>query len=799
MDIRYAWRTISKMPLVALVVIVSLGIGIGVNTAVFSWLQAVVLQPLPGVDHPSSFYLLEPRADTGSYPGASWLEYRDLAEGLHSFRELLAFRMVPLNVGDPQQSERRYGLLVSDNYFSALGLRPVLGHFPQKDEVVISYGFWKARFNRSSNAVGQTLRINDQVIPIAGVAPEGFQGTVLAVDFDFWMPARLAPSLFPGSRELEDRTQRGYSMMGRLRDDTTLRQAQLEVDAAMRRFAQIYPATSGKFEAEVLPYWRAPRGPQRLLATGLAILQGLMLLLLVAVCGNTANLLLARAATRSREVGTRLALGATRWRVVRLLMTESLLLGLLGAGLGALIAVWGSEALRAMRITMAIPIRFQTGVDATGFALSALLGISSAAVFGIAPALQLVRGDPQAKLRSNSSAVTPSHLRYALMATEAALAMMVLLAAALFFESFQDTRTMDPGFQAEGVLLSAYDLRDGTGHLQADGRIDPAFSRRFADQLLERLRAVPGVESAAIASSVPLDIHGMPIVSFNLPDKEGTTAAPQRALINVVTPDYFQTMKIPLLAGSGFVPLNDTTATPQIVVNQEYLRRFVPNGEPIGRQFRIGATNYAIAGVVKNSFYDSFGEAPIPIIYFSYRDRPRPSGDIHLRTRPGSETLLTNEVRRVVRELEPGIPIFNVRTFAEHLESNLFLRRIPARLFIVLGPLLLFFAAIGIYSVVAYNVSQRMKEIGVRMALGATAGNVVRQMVGETLKVIAYGALAGLLITIIVYIHVVRGGTINLLVFGGVPAILLLVATFASWLPARRSAGLDPMIALRQE
>lgn len=797
-DVGYAWRTLLKMPMLSAVVIISLGIGIGVNTAVFSWIQAVVLEPLPGVNNASSYYLIEPRADSGSYPGSSWLEYKDLAANLTAFRALIADRMVPLNIEEAGQIERRAGLLVSDNYFSALGVRPALGHFPQTDEIVISNGYWKTHLDGRTDVVGQSLRINDRWVPIAGVAPEGFQGTVLSLDFDVWAPARLAPLLLPGSRELEDRTQRGYAVMGRLQKGVTLRQAQSQLDAEMQRLARTYPDASGKFEGEILPYWRPPRGPQRFLVAGLVILQSITLVLLLAVCGNTANLLLARAAARSREVGTRLALGATRWRVVRLLLTESLILGFLGSALGLIIALWGTEALRSVRMTMAFPIRLQTHIDGMGLAFSIALGVVCAALSGIAPALQLVRGDPQSKLRSNSTGAPAKRLRHALMGTEAALALMVLVAAAVFFESFRDTQTIDPGFQTEGLLLAAYDLSAGGGHLQAGRRVDPAYSRQFADRLLERLQAAPGVESAGISSYVPLDIHGMPMVSFKL-SSQNSSATPERGLLNYVTPDYFRTMKIPMLAGSGFAPLSDTTAARQMVVNQEYVRRFIPKGEPIGRTLKIFDASYVIAGVVRNSFYDSFGEPPIPIMYFSYRDRPRAAGEIHVRTRPGAETLLANDVRRIVRELDSTIPVFNVRTFAEHMETNLFLRRIPARLFMVLGPLLLFFAAIGIYSVVAYNVSHRMTEIGIRMALGATVGDVVIQIMSETLRVIAAGAVAGLLLTFVVYIHVVPGGKISLMIFGGVPALLLLVAAVASWLPARRTAGLDPLIALRRD
>ena len=386
------------------------------------------------------------------------------------------------------------------------------------------------------------------------------------------------------------------------------------------------------------------------------------------------------------------------------------------------------------------------------------------------------------------------------MAIEAALALMVLLAAGLFFESFRDTQTVDPGFQIEGVLLAAYDLTGGgAGHLQMNRTVDPAFSRDFADRVLKRLRELPDVESAAIAAFVPLDIHGLPMRSFDVKGRARTDVSPDRALINFVTPDYFRTMRIPELAGVDFTALDDRTTVPQIIVNQEFIRRYVSGLEPTGRRLQYGKDSFVIAGVVKDSFYDSFGEAPIPIMYFSYRDRPRPAGEIHLKTRAGTETLVAGELQRVVREIEPGIPIFNVRTLADHVETNSFFRRIPARLFTVLGPLLLLFAAIGIYSVVDNNVAHRITEIGVRLAVGATPRDVVAQVVGETLRVIGVGILAGVLVAVIVYIHVVPGGPIDPRVFLGIPAVLLLVAATACWLPARRTASVDPMIALRQE
>ncbi|MBI2835953.1 MAG: ABC transporter permease [Acidobacteria bacterium] len=813
-DVCHAWRTIVRMPGHAAVVILSLGVGIGVNTAVFSWIQAVVFQPLPGVADAASFHLVESRAETGSYAGVSWLEYRDLQERLRSFRGVVAFRMVPLNVGEPARTERTYGLFVSGNYFSALGLRPALGRFLRPEEVahtgsepvvVISHEFWQTRFSGAARALGQTVRVNDRPLTIVGVAPERFQGTVLGLNFDLWVPATLAPVLLGGSRELEDRGVRGYAVMGKLQPHVTRAQAQAEVDAAMRQLAQIYPETNATMRGEVLPFWQAPRGPQRMLARGLVALQAVMLLLLLAVCGNTANLVLARAGARHREVGVRLALGAGPWRVVSLVLTENLVLALLGAGLGAAFAVWGTEALRAAPLTGALPIKFQTSVDAGGLAFAMLLGVACGLIFGVPPAVQLARADPQAALRSGFDTPARHRSRNALMGVEVALALVVLVAAALFFRSFSETRETDPGFRREGVLLAAYDL---TGR-----NVDNSSARAFATRLLDRLRALPGVEAAAIASSVPLDIHGLPLRSFALEGRTRNDGARDRALNTTITPGYFRTMGIPLRAGSDFADLHDTTTAPQAIVNEEFVRRYLDGAEPvisIGRRLEARGRSHVIAGVVRNSLYESFGEPPTPIVYFSYRDRPAPLGEVHLRTRVGAETLLASEVRRVVRELDPALPTYDVRTLSEHIEKNLFLRRIPARMFVVLGPLLLVLAAIGIYAVVAYTVSHRTTEIGVRLALGAPARRAVAGIVGDSLRVTGIGALAGWLIALVVDLHVGRGlvgprhevaagGSIDLPIFLGVPVILLLVATVACWLPAHRATKVDPMVSLRHE
>jgi len=798
-DVRQAWRMIGRMPGLAAVVVISLGVGIGVNTAVFSWIQAMVLQPIPGVTDNAGVQLVEPHAEAGSFPGASWQEYRDLHDRLRTLPDLFAYRMVPFNVGEAGRSERTSGVLVSANYFSALGLKPALGRFLRPDEaeraggapvVIISYAYWHTRFNGAASALGQRLRVNDRQLTIVGVTPERFQGTVTMLTFDLWVPATMAPELFAGSRELQDRGQRGYSMAGRLAAGATRTAAQSELDVAMAQLAHDYPESNKAIAGVVLAFWQAPRGPQQFFVSALAVLQAVLLLLLLAVCGNTANLMLARASARYREVGVRLTLGAGPWRVASLLLTENLLLAILGAVLGAVIAVWATDAMRAVPMIASVPVKIVTRVDGLGFAFALGLGLMSGLIFGVAPAAQLARVDPQIALRSGARTAGRNPMRNWLMAIEVALALVVLMAAALFVRSFSDTLSTDPGFRREGVLLAEYDLY---------GRnFSDAAASDFAARVLARLRALPGVESAAIASQVPLDIHGLPLRGFTLEGRARSDAAPDRALSNLVTPDYFLTMGVPVIRGQDFAPLEDKATPPQAIVNEEFVRRFLPGGEPLGRQLQSRGRQYVIAAVVRNSLSESFGEKPTPVMYFSYRDRPSIAGQIHLRTRSGSETLLAPGVERVVRAVDPAVAIYDVRTLTEHVDKNLFLRRIPARMFVVLGPLMLVLAAIGIYAVVSYSVSRRTTEIGVRLALGATAQRVVSQIVRETLRVVGAGALVGWLVVFMVALHLL-GGVISLPVFAGVPAILLLVAAFASWLPARRATSVDVMVALRQD
>lgn len=797
---RHAFRAIGSMPGLAAVVVLSLGVGIGVNTAVFSWIEAMILKPIPGVADSSSFYHVDPKSDTGTYPGVSWQEYLDLKERLRSIEDFVVFRMVPLNVGEAGRTERTYAQFVSGNLFEALKIRPAAGRFIRPDEVdrpgaepvaVISYDYWQTHFGGLPSAIGQTIRINDNQLTVIGVTPENFQGTILALQFDLWVPATLATTLFPGSAELVDRNQRGYSAMARLKPGVDEAQAAAELASAMRELAAAFPESNARISGELIPYWRSPRGPQVMFITALGILQGVMLLVLLAVCGNTANLVLARASSRYREVGVRLALGAGPGNVVRLMLAENLLLGVLGAALGILIAWWGTEALRAMPPYGAFPVRFQTSLDPLGLAFAAGLGIASGLLFGAAPALQLGRVDPQQALRSGSKSAGRSVMRDALMALQCGLALLVLVVAGLFFQSFVETKENDPGFKVEGLLLATYDL---SGTVTTD-----EYPRQFARDLLERLRSVPAVESAALANAMPLDIHGLPLRGFTLEGRAQQSQQQDAALSNIVSPGYFKTMGIPIVAGADFVDLSDSSTPPQVIINEEFVHRYVAPADPLGRRLQNGGVTYTIAGVVRNSTYETFGEPPTPAFFFSYRDRSRYLGEIHLRARPGSETLLASEVQRAVREIDPSLPVYNIRTMAEHVERNLFLRKIPARLFAVIAPLLLALVAVGIYAVVSYTVSQRTAEIGVRIAMGATSERVVGQIVKEGLTVAASGVLLAWTLAAMVQVHLFSRSAGAWSVLIAVPAVLMAVAALACWLPARRATLVDPVVALKAE
>lgn len=817
-DLLHAARALARMPLVSLTVIVSLAVGVGVNATVFSWIQAVVFHPMPGVRGSGEFHFVEPVSESGARPSASWREFQDLQAGVTSMRDLTAFRMAPLYVGAPGRTERAYGELVAGNFFDALGLTPAAGRLLGVSDtvrpggervVVISHDYWRAHFESRADAIGAPLRVNDAVLTVVGVTPRDFQGSVLGLSFDLFLPATLAPVLMPGSTELDDRSVRAYSVMGRLAGgasltdaarDASLTDAAGDVVRVMAELAAAYPASNRGVTGEVLPFFQAPRGPQRFFASALWFLQVVMLLLLLTVSANTANLVLARAMSRQREVGVRLALGAPPWRIARLLMFESLWLALAAGALGMLAAIWGTEALRAVPMTGAFPVKFQTAVNGGTLVFGLSVALLCGVLFGAAPAAHLARVEPRRALNPGASALPQGSLRGLLMAAQLAVAVVVLAAAGLFVRGFQDSREIDPGFRTDGVLLAAYDL---SGRLEAAGARDDAAradgARRFADRLLAALRQQPAVSDATIATAVPLDLHGLPRRTFRIATHPREDGRDDEALTNTVTPGYFAALGIPFVSGGDFAALDDRVMTPQVVVNEAFVSAYLGGAAPVGRTIDSRGRTFTIAGVVETTTYDAFGEAPAPIVYYSYRDRPSGAGEVHLRARPGLDGALASAVRDAVRGLDPELPVYNVRTMTEHIDRNLMLRKIPARMFVVLGPLLVVLAAIGVYAAVAYTVSQRTAEIGLRLALGATAARVARDVTAPAWRASVAGIVMGTLLVAMIDLHLIRGGARDLVVVLGVPLLLAGVAGTACWWPARRAARLAPLSALRRE
>jgi predicted permease len=807
-DLRFALRQLAKSPGFTAVVVLSLALGIGANTVVFSSIQASFLDPLPGVEHGARLMVIDPRDRSGTYLLSSWLDYRDVREQQTSFREIAASSVRPLNLGGPDgQDERIWAELVSDNFFPLLGVRPALGRFFTANEsthpgsspvAVIAYAFWQTRFGGSPTVLGQTLRLNDVVFTIIGVAPEKFKGSIVALGFDVWVPLTMAGQLIPTSKELTARDNRPLLLLADLKPGITVPQARTELEAIFRRLAAAYPETNADLTPDLLPLWRSPVGPpQRLLLGALATQQILVFLVLLVVCTNTANLLLARATVRQKEIGIRLALGAGRFRIIRQLLTESLLLALLGALGGVLFSLWGIDALHHVRMPGNLPIKVVTHLDAVGCAFSVLLGIACGLLFGLAPALQLTRADvnPALKVGGREAGAAPRHrLRDLLVAAEVAIALIVLVLAGLFLKSFRNAHTADPGFDTRGVLLSSFDL--------AAKGYDQKAARAFVRELLPRLQATSGVAAATVGTFVPLDVRGLPKTPFALEGQAASAGRPEVALFGYVAPGYFQTLGIPLVDGSDFVDLNNETRPAEVIVNEAFARRYWPGISPLGRKLIVKDSTYEVVGVARDCQCVSLSAKPAPLLYFSLRDRFSFNLTLQVRTR-GDPLAFAPEVRRVVRGLDANLPLRDVSTLTQSIEESLVVIRIPALILSTLGPLALLLAAIGIYSVLSYSVAQRTHEIGVRLALGASPRNVVALIVRQGIAVVATGLVVGLGTVYLASFYLsrilVKVPPGDPTIFLTIPALLLAIAWLACWLPARRATKVDPIVALRSE
>ncbi len=795
-----ALRSLLKTPWLSAVIIASLAIGIGSNTVVFSWLKVAVIQPLPAVDAP--VWLVETKDDTGGYVTTAWPEYRDLMAMLPSFEGIAAQRPRNLHLGDSERESRVFAELVSANFFDVLDLRPAQGRFFRADEaehpgtapvVVISHDFWQGYCKGATDVLGRTLKLNGVTFTVIGVTPPRFRGGMNSLGFDLWIPATMAIALQTSSQELTDRSWRPYVMLGRLKPGTTPAQAQGELSSAAQQMIAAHPGTNRGLNYHLLPLWRSPRGGE-IVVVGLATLQVFATLILIVVCANTANLLLARASARQKEIGVKLALGAGPGRILAQLLTESVILALLGAGAGIFIALWGNDALRHMPVPGGLPVRIDPRLDFASLLFAGALGTFCGIAFGLAPALQLARGDVLHALRGGRGAIGGrSRIRDTLVGVQVGVALVVLVLAGLHLKSFRNSLQAAPGFDQHRVMLAALDL-GGRGYTRDTGRV-------FLDQLIQQLSTAPGIEHVSYASQAPLDLRGMPTGVIAV---EGEAFDPERKILYYsASPGYAATMGVPIVAGRDLSPLSRPELPVDALINEEMARRYWPGTSPVGRRFELGGTFYEIAGVVRNIKYQALNEPLRPAAWLTARAQTFSTPTLHVRSSQGDPRALLSTIRAGVQRLDAELPILDPRTLGQHIDNNLFMQRVPAQMLGVLGPIALALPAIGLYAVLAYSLAQRTPEIGVRLTLGATPGGVVRHMMWQHLRVvliaIAFGWCLALYLGWFLREHFVGIPLADPAVYAGAPALLLVVATLACWLPARKAAQVDPMRALRAE
>jgi predicted permease len=807
-DVRYGIRMLAKNPGFTAVAVLSLALGIGGNATVYSWLEAVLLHPLSLVQDSGGLLDVETVMPDGAYHTSSYPDYKDYRDHNHVFSGMVGFELIGTNLKleKEQQPQRDWGLIVTENYFDLLGVKAARGrtfhaddaHGPNSDPyIVLSDGLWRRRFGADPKVVGKSVEINQHPFTVIGVAPRGFNGTIVGIAAEYFLPMMMQPQALPGE-SLEIRNPTFVHMMGRLKPGVTLGQARAEVTTIARQLEQQYPDTNKNVGAYVCPVWQAHYGLQAFLLPVLAFLMVVVILVLLIACANVANLLLARATVREKEIAIRSALGADRARLIRQLLIESLLLAGLGGAAGILLSLWTTSFLMVFTPPAHLPVFLPVGVGGRVLAFTLGLSIFTAVIFGLAPALQITRPSGNASLkdggRTSSSSAGQHRLRNLLVVTETILAVVLLAGAGLLVRSLRVATTSSPGFSADGVLLTAFDLR-GNGY--SDDK-----AAAFFEQLTDRLKALPGVEGASLERYVPMWFTGR---SYTIPELEGYTPKPgEQNLIdlNVVGPNYFSLMRIPILSGREFTAQDRKDAPRVCIINQTMAQRFWPGQNPIGRHVGTWDHQWTIAGVVKDIKYHSLSEAPEPFLYFPFRQDTGADANVLIRT-SGDPLKLLPAVREQVRALDSGVAVLETDSVANLLSVSLFAYRTAATLAAVLGGLGLLLAAIGIYGVLSYSVSQRSHEIGIRMALGADRRSVLGLVVGQGMRLTLLGVGLGL-IAALATMHLLGSllygvGANDPITFAVVMATLCAVALIACFIPARRAMALDPMVALRHE
>jgi predicted permease len=811
-DLKYALRMLVKSPAFSAVAILSLALGIGANTAIFSLVNAVLLRPLP-VEDPSRLVTVSTtdQRNPGNLP-LSHLNFRDLRSQNAVFTDMAAVTFNQLNYNHGQESEQIPAQVVGANYFAVLGAVPALGRgfLPEEEArvtpvAVLSHGFWERSFGSDPAVIGKTMTLNRTPYTIVGVGPKNFSGVLLGGGPAVWLP--LSRNLAPVPEWYETRRGLFLFSVARLKPGVTVEQARSNLRTVFAQLEQNFPVENNGRSATAVPVLEARLNPNGR-GDGRIVTQSSLLMIVVGIvlliaCANVANLLLARSSKRRREIAIRLALGARRSRLIRQLLTESLLLALLGGAAGMAFAYWTLNAIVAAKLTLPFPVdQAALAIDPRVLGYTAGLAILTGVLFGLAPALQASRPDVVPVLKNELVPAAAGHhglrgffaLRQILVVIQVALSLIALIAAGLFLRDLRHSQRIDTGFETRGVLSVTFNLlREG---------YTPERGQVFYDQVVQQAAGIAGVQGAAIASAPPL---AGGLLRSVFPEGADTTTT-GRVLVQVTTvgAGYFQTIGIPVMRGRDFMRA-DTAAAPKVViVNQTMARQFWKGEEPVGKRFKFfGDQDYTtVVGVAKDSKYNAVTETPQNFIYQPLAQNYTPAGTLLVRAAADAAPM-ANAVRATVHEIDPSLSLFAVRTLEEQVGQSLEPLKTNVMMLAVFGGLALLLASIGLYGVASYSVSQRTREIGVRMALGARPSNVLGLVLGQGLILVGAGlavglilayATAGLMKTLVVGVN-----TRDPLTFAATAGGLGAVALIASYLPARRATRIDPLMALRTD
>ncbi|MBI1761538.1 MAG: ABC transporter permease [Acidobacteria bacterium] len=808
-DLRVSLRRLRKTPGFTLIAVLSLALGIGANTAIFSLVNTMFLRPLP-VEKPERLVALNSVSFDGkrNFPTFSVPNYRDIRDRNDVLSGLATYRIAPISLSNNGINSRLWGYLASGNYFQMLGVKPVLGRFftPEDDKtpgahplVVITHDCWQRRFAGDANVVGKNVLINGHSYTIIGVAAPGFYGTEVGYKTEMWFPLMMQPQIETGGSSLDDRDTFNYFVQGRLKPGVSVAQAEAALKNIAAQLAREFPKENDGLTITLSPpglFGAFLRGPVMGFAGVLMAVVGLVLLL---ACTNLANLLLARATERRKEIAIRLAIGAGRARLVRQLLTENVALATLGGALGLALAYWLVDAVMAFQPPMDIPLTTEMHIDYRvllfTLAVSALTGF----VFGLLPALQATKPElvPALKDETNIGGYRRSWLRGGLVVMQVALSLVLLICAGLVLRGLQNAQRLSPGMVTQNAVELSFDL----GLQGYDGpRI-----QQFKEQILARTRALPGVQSVGLTDFIPLsmNMNNNGIHVEGRPEQKGGNVP--MAMTSRATPGFLQALGTPLLQGRDFTEQETENKQRVAIINETFARRFWPGQAPLGKRFSFeGAAGpwVEVIGLIQDGKYFSLSEAPEAFVYVNLRAESGSYLTLVARGAGDSPALLT-ALHHEFQQLDGNLPVYNMKTLTEHMAVPLFPARVAATLLGAFGLLALLLAAIGIFGVMSYAVTQRTREIGIRMALGANATGIFRLVVGHGLTLTASGLGIGLAVAI-AGTRLMSGllygvNTLDLTTFAGVSFLLALVALLACYFPARRAMRVDPMIALRCE